>query len=617
MRSHGIRCVAVLLVAGPLTANAAGDLTGDGLVDEADVRRMAAVFMTDDPVADLNGDGTVNFADLALLRSMVPGAMAPATSAGGALPVISITPASGEYALGDTFDATVAADFSADPTIGGTFDIVYDDSVLAVVSVDALGLGDPDFAVEPVLAPGVIQQAGFGDFDGVVGGDAFRIVFEVITPFAARRAPSDVTMRDGGSPGGPFFSAVTFQQQVVDYQGATYELPSIAQYDYAGVVTACSAACDGYTALGGPGGAANAAASYLRGYVRIDADPGSAFSEADVLAFRFELGNDAQPQMAGGDPATDNPYVIDGTQASLVAAGTVGPDGLLMSGQLTLAFTAEPWVADQASLEIDIDAQTFAVAFDSGATAGAAGEGGFVGQPGPARVLVTPDAIDFGTVEAGADVERSTFIRNVGLDVLSIDQVGGIDPLAPPFELDVVFDCSAVDLGPGDACEQRVTFRPVTSGTFSDSFDVSTNDAAASVVIVDVVGEATVVADAVLTITGGIGGLGLCRDLQDDDRVGRFLGGSPVLVCEPGDLGYTTGDFLLLSLFMRKDDTGLPVTGSVEGLSPNGAVCLNLDTGQDVRIPLPAGTTSWDCMAAGLVAAPGEQVLVVVRGASN
>ncbi len=51
----------------PLTVTIASDLTGDGVVDGADLAQLLGLWNTSDPNADLNGDGVVDAADLAEL----------------------------------------------------------------------------------------------------------------------------------------------------------------------------------------------------------------------------------------------------------------------------------------------------------------------------------------------------------------------------------------------------------------------------------------------------------------------------------------------------------------------------------------------------------------------
>ena len=52
------------------------DITGDGIVNFADLAQLERAFCTNDPVADLNAYGVVNFADLAIMKKsffMKPG----------------------------------------------------------------------------------------------------------------------------------------------------------------------------------------------------------------------------------------------------------------------------------------------------------------------------------------------------------------------------------------------------------------------------------------------------------------------------------------------------------------------------------------------------------------
>ena len=102
------------------------------------------------------------------------------------------------------------------------------------------------------------------------------MTFQVIAGLPPGQETTDLVLQDGGLPGGGFFSAVTFLPQTIDYQGATYGLPSVQNYDYVGTITTCASVCDAYASLGGPG-SANAVPSYLIGFVQIAADPDGIF----------------------------------------------------------------------------------------------------------------------------------------------------------------------------------------------------------------------------------------------------------------------------------------------------------------------------------------------------
>ena len=44
------------------------NITGDRIVNFADLAQLKRAFYTNDPIADLNADGVVNFADLAIMK---------------------------------------------------------------------------------------------------------------------------------------------------------------------------------------------------------------------------------------------------------------------------------------------------------------------------------------------------------------------------------------------------------------------------------------------------------------------------------------------------------------------------------------------------------------------
>ncbi len=109
--------------------------------------------------------------------------------------------------------------FSNDPTLGGTFDILFDPAALAVASFTQEAIFDPGFLVDGTVTDGNIVGSGFGDFGGIDADDFLiaTVVFDVIGVFAE----TNITMQNGTGGGGPFFSSVTFLEQTIDYQGAT------------------------------------------------------------------------------------------------------------------------------------------------------------------------------------------------------------------------------------------------------------------------------------------------------------------------------------------------------------------------------------------------------------
>ncbi len=162
---------------------------------------------------------------ITILRSITAvAALCLALPASGAS-IFMVPDAAGFDADGVT-TVSIVGDFSDDPTVGGGFDILFDASVLQVTDVTQAQIGDPDFtsigAIDNVA--GIVHSVAFGDFGGI--GDAnfliATVTLQIIQPGATNVA---VTMQDNLDAAGPFFSAVTFQNQHVQYDGAVFNAP--------------------------------------------------------------------------------------------------------------------------------------------------------------------------------------------------------------------------------------------------------------------------------------------------------------------------------------------------------------------------------------------------------
>ena len=143
------------------------------------------------------------------------GAVANANALGVSLVATSNTT---DVAVGDFINLDIVMDFAAEPTLGGGFNISYDDSSLALAGFNNNNIGtfsnrDPD------LLPGLLQAWAFADFGGL-GGPLLvgSVSFEVI---AAADSMINIT-EDVGGTGGAFTSAVTFAPYApgsLDFQG--------------------------------------------------------------------------------------------------------------------------------------------------------------------------------------------------------------------------------------------------------------------------------------------------------------------------------------------------------------------------------------------------------------
>lgn len=131
---------------------------------------------------------------------------------------ISLAPTSSvvDTVPGDLVSFDVFMDFTTDNnglgsdiTLGGGFDIVYDSSVLAFVSLSNAELGDPAFGRDPDILDGLLESWGFADFNGLTGPALVGSVqFEVLAALVGDSTLVSTTATNGIS--GPFVSAVDF-----------------------------------------------------------------------------------------------------------------------------------------------------------------------------------------------------------------------------------------------------------------------------------------------------------------------------------------------------------------------------------------------------------------------
>jgi subtilisin family serine protease len=81
--------------------------------------------------------------------------------------------------------------------------------------------------------------------------------------------------------------------------------------------------------------------------------------------------------------------------------------------------------------------------------------------------------------------------------------------------------------------------------------------------------------------------------------------------------GFVTAPGDEVALTIRSPAFAGTVTGSVIGLSPARVTCRNRTSGQAVNAPVIPGRQSWNCTAAGFVAAQGDAVQLTVLGTAD
>ncbi len=109
----------------------------------------------------------------------------------------------------------------------------------------------------------------------------------------------------------------------------------------------------------------------------------------------------------------------------------------------------------------------------------------------PAPAIGGSGNLVFGTLREGESDEQVFSVTNNGAAPLVIGSVGGNDSLAAPFSL-VNDNCSGQTLAPGAGCTLTVRFAPGSEGSYSDSFDIASNDPGTPSLIVRVSGNSAI-----------------------------------------------------------------------------------------------------------------------------
>ena len=103
---------------------------------------------------------------------------------------------------------------------------------------------------------------------------------------------------------------------------------------------------------------------------------------------------------------------------------------------------------------------------------------------------VAPDndlQVPFGTVTLGNTISRTMTVTNTGTADLVLGVIGSTDPLTAPFSI-TEDTCSGQTMAPTRTCALTVQLTPVTTGDFSDTFDIPSNDPDSPLVAINVNG---------------------------------------------------------------------------------------------------------------------------------
>jgi hypothetical protein len=131
--------------------------------------------------------------------------------------------------------------------------------------------------------------------------------------------------------------------------------------------------------------------------------------------------------------------------------------------------------------------------------------------PLPAAAITVTDSVSpttdhlvaFGNISVGASAVQTVTIKNTGNANLILGVVGSVNPLGAPFAIKTD-TCSSQTLAAAASCSVTLVFAPVSAASFTDSFSISSNDAANSTVTMNVSGAGTSVLTPAITVTDSV-----------------------------------------------------------------------------------------------------------------
>jgi hypothetical protein len=109
----------------------------------------------------------------------------------------------------------------------------------------------------------------------------------------------------------------------------------------------------------------------------------------------------------------------------------------------------------------------------------------------------------------------------------------------------------------------------------------------------------------------------VCGNLTTGGRITLDLDGVSDWDCEAAGFEASLADSLQQIVVGEAVAAETPIFGSVGGMQVVAAQCVNLSTGQRVRIRSAGLTSEWHCSRAGLEQMAGDRLRIVVRGESD
>jgi hypothetical protein len=104
--------------------------------------------------------------------------------------------------------------------------------------------------------------------------------------------------------------------------------------------------------------------------------------------------------------------------------------------------------------------------------------------------------VPYGSIAQGNTSDQTITVTNSGNANLVIGTIASVNPLAAPFSI-TVNNCSGQTIAPAGSCTLTVRFAPAGTGSFTDSFDIPSNDPDTSSVTLTLSGTGIVATNAI------------------------------------------------------------------------------------------------------------------------
>jgi hypothetical protein len=118
-------------------------------------------------------------------------------------------------------------------------------------------------------------------------------------------------------------------------------------------------------------------------------------------------------------------------------------------------------------------------------------------------------------------------------------------------------------------------------------------------------------------LTGAFVGFAACLNLTTgDSAIATVNPDDASWDCVAAGLGFTAGDSVA-AIGIGVVPGADPVGGSVIGMTPIAALCINLTAPQQTTVPIPPGQFSFDCETGVLTLDPGDRFRVIVFGTAE